>query len=69
MIDGHTHLENGDLTIEYVQEFVDEAVKKGITTLHILDHTHRFKEFEFAYEKLKEIGHADLHFTKYEKII
>lgn len=54
MIDGHTHLENGDLTIEYVQEFVNEAVKKGITTLHILDHTHRFKEFEFAYEKLKE---------------
>ncbi|MGN1345135.1 MAG: PHP domain-containing protein [Traorella sp.] len=56
MIDGHVHLEKGPLTIEYVQEFVDEAQKKGITTLQILDHTHRFKEFEFMYEDLKEIS-------------
>lgn len=54
MIDGHVHLENGALTIEYVQEFIDEAINKNIHTLHILDHTHRFKEFEFMYEKLKE---------------
>ncbi len=49
MIDGHIHLENGPLTVEYVLEFVEEARKKGIDTLQILDHTHRFKEFSFLY--------------------
>ena len=29
MIDGHMHLENGDLNKEYVLKFVDAAVKKG----------------------------------------
>ena len=37
MIDAHTHLENGDLSIEYVHKFIDAAKEKGITHLHILD--------------------------------
>ena len=41
MIDAHTHLENGDLSIEYVHKFIDAAKEKGITHLQILDHTHR----------------------------
>ncbi|WP_290092084.1 histidinol-phosphatase HisJ family protein [uncultured Dubosiella sp.] len=48
-IDGHVHLENGPLTKEYVWEFVRSAQKQGITTLHILDHTHRFFEFRDMY--------------------
>ncbi len=40
MIDAHTHLENGDLSIEYVHKFIDAAKEKGITHLQILDHTH-----------------------------
>ena len=31
MIDAHTHLENGDLSIEYVHKFIDAAKEKGIT--------------------------------------
>lgn len=54
MIDGHMHLENGDLSIEYVLEFVNEANKKGLDTIQILDHTHRFIEFEPIYDSLKE---------------
>lgn len=42
MIDAHTHLENGDLSIEYVHKFIDAAKEKGITHLQVLDHTHRF---------------------------
>ena len=53
MIDGHVHLEKGPHTKEYVYEFIDEAIKKGIDGLQILDHTHRFKEFAPIYEKLK----------------
>ena len=53
MIDGHTHLENGPLTKEYCYQMIDGAIAKGIDELHILDHTHRFKEFAPLYEKLR----------------
>ncbi len=55
LIDGHMHLEYGPLSKEYVLEFVDAAHKKGISEIQILDHTHRFKEFEKMYEPLKKI--------------
>ena len=54
MIDGHMHLEMGELTSEYVLKFVEQAKQKGLTTIQILDHTHRFKEFEIMYEELKQ---------------
>jgi Histidinol phosphatase and related hydrolases of the PHP family len=54
MIDGHIHLENGPLTKEYVLLFVEEAHKKGLDAIQILDHTHRFIEFEPIYEELKQ---------------
>lgn len=53
MIDGHMHLEYGELNKEYVLQFVEEAVKKNLTKIQILDHTHRFIEFEPIYLELK----------------
>lgn len=52
LIDRHMHLEYGPLTKEYVLKFVEEAYKKGIDEIGILDHTHRFKEFKKMYESL-----------------
>ena len=52
MIDGHTHLENGPLTKEYVHQFIDAAFEKGIDHLCILDHTHRFFEFKELYDQV-----------------
>lgn len=54
MIDGHMHLENGPLSKEYVLQFVEEAKRKGLDEIQILDHTHRFIEFEPIYEELKK---------------
>ncbi|MDO4197995.1 MAG: PHP domain-containing protein [Erysipelotrichaceae bacterium] len=54
MIDGHMHLEYGPLNKEYVLEFVEAARKKGLSEIQILDHTHRFIEFEEMYEPLKK---------------
>lgn len=54
LIDGHVHLENGPLKKEYVLEFVDEAIKRGLDAIQILDHTHRFIEFEPIYTDLKK---------------
>ena len=51
-VDAHMHLEYGALTKEYVLEFVEEAVRKGLDEIDILDHTHRFKEFACCYEHL-----------------
>lgn len=52
--DGHMHLENGELSITYVMEYVNAAMKAGIQCIQILDHTHRFQEFAFLYPKLKQ---------------
>ena len=52
-VDGHMHLENGPLTKEYVLQFVEAAHQKGLDEIQILDHTHRFIEFEPIYERLK----------------
>ena len=56
MIDAHTHLENGDLSVEYVCKFIDAAKEKGITHLQILDHTHRFFEFKDCYKRVCEVS-------------
>ncbi|MGI6608717.1 MAG: PHP domain-containing protein [Erysipelotrichaceae bacterium] len=53
MTDGHIHLENGPLTVEYLEIFISEAVKKDIECIQILDHTHRFIEFRPIYENVK----------------
>ena len=60
MIDGHTHLEYGELCIDYVEEFIKQAKEKGLTTLHILDHTHRFIEFEPIYATLRNYTVQDI---------
>lgn len=54
MIDGHMHLENGPLTVEYVMKFVEAGAKAGLDCIQILDHTHRFIEFAPMYDALKE---------------
>ena len=54
LVDGHMHLEHGDLSEEYVMRFVEEAVKKGIDEIDILDHTHRFVEFRCCYDHLRQ---------------
>lgn len=54
MIDGHMHLENGPLTLDYAMKYVEAGVKSGMDTIHILDHTHRFIEFQPLYTSLKE---------------
>ena len=53
MIDGHMHLEYGELSTDYVLAFVREAAKKGLDEINILDHTHRFKEFRECYDHLR----------------
>lgn len=59
MIDGHMHLEYGELSKEYVLAFVEEAKRKHLSHIQILDHTHRFIEFKEIYEPLRKIEIQD----------
>lgn len=68
MIDGHMHLEYGPLSVEYVLAFVEEAKKKGISKIQILDHTHRFKEFVPIYQELKEANSYQKQWLEKKKL-
>lgn len=68
MIDGHMHLENGPLTVDYVMEFVNAGVKAGMDTIQILDHTHRFIEFAPMYDALKEASNEQKEWFEKKKL-
>lgn len=53
MLDMHVHLERGEYSKEWLQRFIDQAVKMGITELGLLEHSHRFFEFKDMYSSLK----------------
>jgi histidinol-phosphatase (PHP family) len=52
LIDGHVHIERGPYTLEWISQFVNKASERGITTLHLLEHSHRFFEFEQLYHEV-----------------
>ncbi len=60
LVDGHMHLEYGELSEEYAMAFVDAAIAKGLDEISILDHTHRFREFEPCYDHLRKYEQQDV---------
>ena len=52
MIDGHIHINNQPYCLELIDNMIKIAQEKGIDELYILDHTHKFFEFNFLYESL-----------------
>lgn len=49
MIDAHVHLEKGKYSIDWVNEFIKDALERNIDEIYFLEHTHLFKEFESLY--------------------
>ena len=45
VIDGHVHIERGDYSIQWINEFVKYALDRGISEIYLLEHSHRFLEF------------------------
>jgi histidinol-phosphatase (PHP family) len=52
MIDSHVHIERGPYTKEWINEFVNQAVKHNIDELFLLEHSHRFFEFKELYSDI-----------------
>lgn len=55
MIDAHIHLETKEYTLDFLQPYIKQAQKMGIDEIHVLEHTHHFKEWLPLYsETIKE---------------
>lgn len=52
MIDGHIHLERGDYTLSWLNEFIKVALQRNLIEIHLLEHSHRFCEFEKMYNSV-----------------
>ena len=56
MIDSHVHLEKGPYTLDWLLKFVKKASERGITALYLLEHSHRFVEFQPIYDSVIKNG-------------
>ncbi len=52
MIDAHVHLEKGDYSVEWIEQFIEYAVKRNIDEIFFLEHTHIFKECRNLYSEM-----------------
>ncbi len=49
MIDAHVHIERGPYTLDWLNQFIVQALKNGITEIRFLEHSFRFYEFQNTY--------------------
>lgn len=54
MKDLHIHIERGPYTKQWIDRFVQQAVKMNIDEIHLLEHSIRIKEFHPAFEEARE---------------
>lgn len=52
LIDCHIHLERGKYTLDWLNEFVNTAVNRGLDEIYLLEHSHRFNEFIPMYKSI-----------------
>lgn len=52
MIDGHIHIERGDYTLEWIDQFVNQAVKMQLSEIRLLEHNYIFEEFTPMYSSV-----------------
>lgn len=50
MLDCHIHIEKGEYTPGWIDEFVNAALKSGLTEIWLLEHCYLFREFVPMYE-------------------
>ncbi len=52
MLDAHIHIEKGDYTLDWIEEFVDVAIQRGLNEIYLLEHCYRFSEFVPMYDSV-----------------
>lgn len=51
--DLHIHIERGPYTKEWIERFIDQAIKMNIDEINLLEHSIRIKEFHPTFEEAK----------------
>ncbi len=54
MIDGHIHIERGNYTLEWIEQFINKAVAMDLSEIWLLEHCYRFKEFVPMYDSVRK---------------
>ena len=62
VVDAHIHFEHQEYSFEIMDKMVETAIQNGVDEIHLLDHTHKFKEFSFLYTKNSLEPSAFSHF-------
>lgn len=52
MIDGHIHIERGDYSLEWIEQFVNKAVEMKLDEIRLLEHCYIFEEFMSMYDSV-----------------
>ena len=52
MVDGHIHIERGEYTYEWINQFVNQALEKQLDEIWLLEHCYRFEEFVPMYDSV-----------------
>lgn len=53
MIDGHIHIEAGEYTKEWIDEFVDKAIEMNMEEIWLLEHSYLFNEYVPMYDSVR----------------
>jgi len=59
MLDCHIHIERGEYTLDWINEFVKTAVSNGLDEIWLLEHCYRFREFVPMYDSI----HRDIEYV------
>ena len=54
MKDLHIHIERGEYTVEWIEKFIEQAVKMNIEEINLLEHSVRIKEFHPCFREACE---------------
>lgn len=54
MVDGHIHIERGSYSKDWINQFVNVALQRGISEIYLLEHSHRFREFASVYKLISD---------------
>ncbi len=52
--DLHIHIERGPYTVEWIEQFVNTAVRRNINEITLLEHSVRFKDFHCTFKEARE---------------
>lgn len=54
MKDLHIHIERGPYTIEWIEQFINKAVKQNLDEICLLEHSIRFRDFHPTFKEARE---------------